>query len=51
MSLSIRRLLETGRVNPQPLTRHRFNFSDMGRAFELRRTKADGVLKPLITFV
>ena len=44
------RLLETGRVNPLPLTTHRFRFSDVEKAFELMRTKADGMLKPLITF-
>ena len=44
------RLLETGRVNPLPLTTHRFSFSDVEQAFDLMRTKADGMLKPLITF-
>ncbi|HQY59209.1 MAG: NAD(P)-dependent alcohol dehydrogenase [Nitrospira sp.] len=44
------RLMETGRVNPLPLTTHRFTFHDVEQAFELMRTKADGILKPLITF-
>lgn len=44
------RLLETGRVNPLPLTTHRFAFTNVEKAFELMRTKADGILKPLISF-
>ncbi|MCC2642275.1 MAG: adh [Nitrospira sp.] len=44
------RLLESGRVNPLPLTTHRFRFNDVEKAFDLMRTKADGILKPLITF-
>jgi len=44
------RLIETGRVNPLPLTTHRFGFKDVEKAFDLMRTKADGILKPLITF-
>jgi len=45
------RLMETGRVNPLPLTTHRFGFNDVEKAFDLMSTKADGILKPLITFV
>ncbi len=44
------RLLERGRIDPTPLTTHRFAFEELPRAFELMRTKADGVIKPLIRF-
>jgi threonine dehydrogenase-like Zn-dependent dehydrogenase len=44
------RLLATGRVDPTPLTTHTFPFSDLVRAFELMRTKQDGIVKPLIVF-
>ncbi|MFO0773319.1 MAG: NAD(P)-dependent alcohol dehydrogenase [Nitrospiraceae bacterium] len=44
------RLLESGRVNPLPMTTHRFAFKDVEQAFELMKTKADGIIKPLITF-
>src|SRR6516165_177704 len=39
------RLLEMGRVDPTPLTTHRFKFDELDKAFELMRTKADGILK------
>ncbi len=45
------RLVQNGRVNPLSLTTHRFRFDDIEKAFDLMKTKADGVLKPLITFV
>jgi threonine dehydrogenase-like Zn-dependent dehydrogenase len=44
------RLLELGRVDPTPLTTHRFRFDEIERAFTLMDTKADGVIKPLIRF-
>lgn len=44
------RLLELGRVDPKPLTTHTFAFDDVPRAFELMKTKDDGMIKPLITF-
>ena len=44
------RLLESGRVDPLPLTTHTFAFDDLGQAFEMMKTKADGVIKPLIRF-
>ncbi|WP_068421768.1 NAD(P)-dependent alcohol dehydrogenase [Planctomyces sp. SH-PL62] len=44
------RLLETGRIDPTPLTTHRFRFEEVGEALRLMETKADGVVKPLITF-
>jgi len=44
------RLLETGRVDPTPLTTHQFEFADLPKAFHLMETKEDGILKPLILF-
>jgi threonine dehydrogenase-like Zn-dependent dehydrogenase len=44
------RLLETGRVDPTPLTTHRFKFADVAQAFRMMQTKEDGILKPLISF-
>ena len=44
------RLLETGRVDPTPLTTHSFKFKDLERAFHMMETKEDGMIKPLIVF-
>jgi threonine dehydrogenase-like Zn-dependent dehydrogenase len=44
------RLIETGRVDPTPLTTHRFPFRDIERAFRMMERKEDGILKPLIMF-
>jgi threonine dehydrogenase-like Zn-dependent dehydrogenase len=44
------RLLETGRVDPRPLTSHRFKFAEIQKAFQMMQTKEDGMLKPLILF-
>jgi threonine dehydrogenase-like Zn-dependent dehydrogenase len=44
------RLLQTGRVDPSPMTTHRFHFSDLDRAMHLMETKEDGIIKPLILF-
>jgi threonine dehydrogenase-like Zn-dependent dehydrogenase len=44
------RLLERKRIDPTPLTTHRFAFDDVERAFHLLATGRDGVLKPLILF-
>jgi len=44
------RLLEAGRVDPTPLTTHRFPFSHVERAFHMMETKEDNIVKPLITF-
>lgn len=44
------RLLENGRLDPTLLTTHQFSFTDVDQAFELMKTKADNVIKPLITF-
>lgn len=44
------RLLETGRVDPTLLTTHRFPFAEVEKAFHMMETKADNIIKPLITF-
>lgn len=44
------RLLETGRVDPTPLTTHKFKFWDLERAFHMMETKEEGIIKPLILF-
>jgi isopropanol dehydrogenase (NADP+) len=44
------RLLETGRVDPTPMTTHRFPFEKVETAFHMMETKEDGMLKPLIVF-
>lgn len=44
------RLIENGRVDPTPLTTHRFGFGEIEKAFRMMRTKEDGIIKPLIAF-
>jgi len=44
------RLLQTGRVDPTPMTTHRFDFSEVERAFAMMESKEDGIIKPLITY-
>jgi threonine dehydrogenase-like Zn-dependent dehydrogenase len=44
------RLIRTGRVDPLPMTTHRFKFSDIKKAFRMMQTKEDGMIKPMITF-
>ena len=44
------RLLENGRVDPTPLTTHRFRFDELETAFRMMKTKEDGIIKPLILF-
>jgi len=44
------RLLEGKRIDPTPLTTHRFAFDEMAKAFAMMDAKSDGVIKPLITF-
>ena len=44
------RLLEAGRVDPRPLTSHRFPFREVEKAFRMMQTKEDDMLKPLILF-
>lgn len=43
-------LLEHARVDPSPLTTHTFDFHHVDQALHMMDTKADGILKPLITF-
>jgi threonine dehydrogenase-like Zn-dependent dehydrogenase len=44
------RLIETGRVDPTPMTTHTFKIDELGRAFHMMETKEDGMIKPLIAF-
>ena len=44
------RLLAAGRLDPTPLTTHRFKFDEVNKALHLMETKEDGILKPLIMF-
>ena len=44
------RLIENQRVDPLPMTTHRFAFSGVERAFRMMQTKEDGMIKPLILF-
>ncbi len=44
------RLLEAGRVDPTPLTTHRFKFDQVDKALQLMASKEDGIIKPLILF-
>ncbi|MFE7718182.1 NAD(P)-dependent alcohol dehydrogenase [Nocardia rhizosphaerihabitans] len=44
------RVLQSGRVDPTPMTTHEFAFTDMERAFEVSDKKLDDVVKVLIRF-
>ena len=44
------RLLQSGRIDPTPMTTHRFGFDEVETAFEMMSGKKDGIIKPLITF-
>jgi len=44
------RLIVSGRVDPSPMTTHRFGFADIEKAFRMMKTKEGGIIKPLITF-
>lgn len=44
------RMLETGRVDPTPMTTHTFRFDELESAFWMMDTKQGGVIKPLILF-
>lgn len=44
------RLMQSGRIDPTPMTTHTFAFDDIEEAFQLMRSKEDGIIKPLITF-
>ena len=43
-------LLESKRIDPTPMTTHRFKFSELDKAFEVMDKKLDGIIKPLIVF-
>ncbi|MEE4273685.1 MAG: NAD(P)-dependent alcohol dehydrogenase [Thermoanaerobaculales bacterium] len=44
------RLLQTGRIDPTPMTTHEFAFNEIDTAFRMMESKEDGILKPLIRF-
>ena len=44
------RLIETGRVDPTPMTTHTFTFDEIEKAFHMMETKEDGIIKPIIVF-
>lgn len=44
------RLIKNDRVDPTPMTTHRFDLDELDQAFQIMKTKADGVIKPLIEF-
>lgn len=44
------RLIQRRRVDPLPMTTHRFRFTDIRKAFTMMQTKQDGMIKPLIAF-
>ncbi|MFC1956082.1 zinc-binding dehydrogenase, partial [Chloroflexota bacterium] len=44
------RLIETGRVDPTPMTTHTFKIDELEKAFHMMETKEDGMIKPLIVF-
>jgi threonine dehydrogenase-like Zn-dependent dehydrogenase len=44
------RLLQTGRVDPTPLTTHTFPFDDLAQALHMMESKEDNIIKPLIEF-
>ena len=44
------RLMQTGKVDPTPMTTHEFPFDEIERAFQMMDTKEDGIIKPLIRF-
>jgi isopropanol dehydrogenase (NADP+) len=44
------RLMSTGKVDPTPMTTHRFGFDEVETAFRMMEQKQDGMIKPLIEF-
>jgi threonine dehydrogenase-like Zn-dependent dehydrogenase len=44
------RLIRSGRIDPTPMTTHRFPFREIETAFDMMAKKTDGILKPLILF-
>jgi len=48
--MDIRIDLESRRIDPIPMTTHRFKFSELDKAFEVMDKKLDGVIKPSSIF-
>ena len=48
--MRLMRLLEVKRVDPSPMTTHRFRFDEIEKAVRMMTTKEDGIIKPLILF-
>lgn len=44
------RLLATGKIDPTPMTTHRFTLGQAEQAFTMMRDKKDNIIKPLITY-
>ncbi|MGY4953760.1 zinc-binding dehydrogenase [Streptomyces nigrescens] len=44
------RLMETGKVDPTPMTTHEFSFDEIEQAFRMMALKEGGIIKPLIHF-
>ena len=44
------RLITSGRVDPTPMTTHRFPFDEVETAFHKMDRKEDGIIKPLVQF-
>jgi threonine dehydrogenase-like Zn-dependent dehydrogenase len=44
------RLIETGRVDPTPMTTHTFKFDEIEKAFHMMETKEDSIIKPIVIF-
>jgi threonine dehydrogenase-like Zn-dependent dehydrogenase len=44
------RLMQTGKVDPTPMTTHEFGFDEIKRAFRMMESKEEGIIKPLIHF-
>ncbi|YAL84405.1 NAD(P)-dependent alcohol dehydrogenase [Dermacoccaceae bacterium W4C1] len=43
-------LMTTGKIDPTPMTTHKFGFDDVEKAYKIMENKEDGVIKPLITY-
>lgn len=44
------RLIRNERVDPTKLTTHRFEFAEIEKAFHMKETNEDGIIKPVISF-
>lgn len=44
------RLIETGKIDPTPMTTHRFKFEEADKALNLMKSKEDNVIKPMLIF-